>query len=148
MNDGQTRPKPRRAPHDVDPDGLLCALVLAPRTFARNRFFGLFEEPINRRVRRRARHVRGILRQLTATGRDRALITGRLELEDERVLIRYRIESLALDRTTALSGLEAAVLSYAMQRSGVGELSEEDRGRVEDALKRLGPELALDVGTG
>jgi hypothetical protein len=148
MNDGQSRPKPRRAPHDIDPDGLLCALILAPRTFARNRFFGLFEEPINRRVRRRARHVRGILRQLMATGRERALIVGRWELEDERVLLRYRVENLALERTTALSGLEAAVLNYALHRSGIGELGEEDRSKVENALKRLGPDLALDVGTG
>jgi hypothetical protein len=148
MNDGQSRPKPRRAPNDIDPDGLLCALVLAPRTFARNRFFGLFEDPKMRRVRRRARHVRGVLRQLTATGRERALITGRLDLEDERVLLRYRIDSLALDRTTALSGLEFALLNYVMHRSGLAELGEEDRSRVEEALKRLGPDLALDVGTG
>jgi hypothetical protein len=64
------------------------------------------------------------------------------------VLLRYRIESLALDRTTALSALESALLSYAMHRSGVGELGEEERARVEEALKRLGPDLALDVGTG
>lgn len=148
MNDGQTRAKPRRAASDVDPDGLLAALVLAPRTFARNRFFGLFENPVHRRIRRRARHVRGIVRQLTAMGKERALVTGRAELEDERVLLRYRVESLALDRTTALSALESALLSYSMHRSGFGELSEEERARVEEALKRLGPDLALDVGTG
>ncbi len=147
MNDGQSRAKPRRSTKGVDPDALLAALVLAPRTFARNRFFGMFEEPANRRIRRRARHVRGVVRQLTATGKERALITGRAELEDDRVLLRYRIESLALDRTTALSALESALLSYALHRSGFGELSEEERGRVEEALKRLGPDLALDVGT-
>jgi hypothetical protein len=148
MNDGQTRPKPSRPPRDIHPDGLLCALILAPRTFARNRFFGLFEEPVNRRVRRRARHVRGILRQLMATGRERAQITGSLELEDGRLLLRYRIENLALERTTALSALEASVLNYALHRAGLRELNDEDRTRVEDALKRLGPDLALDVGTG
>lgn len=148
MNDGQSRAKPRRATNEVHPDALLAALVLAPRTFARNRFFGLFEEPVNRRIRRRARHVRGIVRQLTVTGKERALVTGRAELEDDRVLLRYRVESLSLDRTTALSALESALLSYAMHRSGVGELAEEERNRVEEALKRLGPDLALDVGTG
>lgn len=146
MNDAP-RP-PRRAPRDVPPDGLLCALVLAPRTFARNRFFGLFEQPTYRRVRRRARHVRGILRQLTATGNERALVTGRWELEDDRVLLRYRVESLAFDRTTALSGLEAAILSYALARAGLGEIGDEERARVEEALRSLGPELSLDVGTG
>jgi hypothetical protein len=29
----------------IDRDALLCALVLAPTTFARNRFFALYTEP-------------------------------------------------------------------------------------------------------
>ena len=78
----------------------------------------------------------------------RALITGRLELEDERLLLRYRIESLSLERTTALSGLEAATMAYALHRAGMGELTDEDRTRVEAALATLGPELVLDVGPG
>jgi hypothetical protein len=147
VNDAQGRRKREHATREVNPEGLLCALILAPRTFPRNRFFGLFEEPKLRRVRRRARHVRGILRQLTAVGKDRALITGRLELEDERLLLRYRIESLSLERTTALSGLEAATMAYALHRAGMGELTDEDRARVETALATLGPELVLDVGT-
>jgi hypothetical protein len=122
----------------VNPEALLCALVLAPNTFARNRFFGMFEEPALRRVRRRAYHVRSILRQLLGTGKDRALITGRLELDDTRVLLRYRLDSLKLERTTALSALEFAVLNYALHRAGQGELEDEARTLVENALHSLG----------
>jgi hypothetical protein len=124
----------------INPEALLCALVLAPNTFARNRFFGLFEEPALRRVRRRAYHVRSILRQLLGTGKERALITGRLELDDSRVLLRYRIDNLKMERTTALSALEFAVLNYALHRAGQGELEDEARTLVENALRSLGAE--------
>jgi hypothetical protein len=123
---------------DISPDALLCALVLAPNTFARNRFFGMFEDPALRRVRRRAYHVRGILRQLIGTGKERALVTGRLELDDTRVLLRYRVESVKLERTTALSALEFALLNYAMHRAGHGEVEQEERALVENALRSLG----------
>lgn len=122
----------------VNPDALLCALVLAPNTFARNRFFGLYEDPAMRRVRRRAYHVRGVLRQLLGQGNERALLIGRAELDDNRVLIRYRLDNVKLERTTALSTLEAAVLNYALHRAGQGELEDEDRARVESALESLG----------
>jgi hypothetical protein len=124
-------------PHGVSPDGLLCALVLAPDTFARNRFFGLYEDPVMRRTRRRAYHVRAILRQLLGQGKDKALLIGRWELDDDRVLLRYRLEHLKLERTTALSVLESAVLSFALHRAGQGELDQEDRARVERALESL-----------
>jgi hypothetical protein len=122
----------------VNPDGLLCALVLAPDTFARNRFFGLYEDPVLRRTRRRAYHVRGILRQLLGQGKEKALLIGRFDLDDERVLLRYRVENVKLVRTTALSALESAVLSFALNRAGQGDLDPEDRARVERALESLG----------
>jgi hypothetical protein len=136
--------KRKPAARGVNPDGLLCALVLAPNTFARNRFFGLFENPALRRVRRRAYHVRSVLRQLLGQGKERALLIGRAELDDSRVLLRYRIENLKMERSTALSALEAAVLSFALHRAGQGELEEEDRERVERALQSLGAEAPLD----
>jgi len=126
--------------HLVSPEGLLCALVLAPDTFARNRFFGLYEDPVMRRARRRAYHVRGILRQLLGQGKDKALLLGRFELDDDRVLLRYRLDNVKLVRTTALSALESAVLSFALHRAGQGELEQEDRARVERALEGLGNE--------
>jgi len=124
----------------------LCALVLAPNTFARNRFFGLYEDPVLRRVRRRAYHVRGILRQLLGQGNEKAIVIGRLEFDDERVLLRYRIEHLKMERTTALSTLESAVLSFALHRAGQGELEQEDRARVERALEGLGGGHSLGGG--
>jgi len=135
--------------YHVSPEALLCALVLAPNTFARNRFFGLYEDPVLRRVRRRAYHVRSILRQLLAQGSERALLIGRLELDDARVLLRYRIDNLKLERTTALSALESSVLSYAMHRAGHGELEDTDRARVEEALRTLGePALTSSADDG
>lgn len=128
--------------HGVSPEGLLCALVLAPDTFARNRFFGLYEDPVMRRTRRRAYHVRAILRQLLGRGKEKALLIGRWELDDDRVLLRYRLENLKLERTTALSVLESAVLSFALHRAGQGELDPEDRARVERALEGLSAESA------
>ena len=50
------------APGDVDRGALLCALVLAPTTFARNRFYSLFTEPSARRTRSRAAQLRTIVR--------------------------------------------------------------------------------------
>ena len=135
-----------RARDHISPDALLCALVLAPNTFARNRFFGLFEDPAMRRVRRRAYHVRGILRQLIGTGKDRALVTGRLELDDTRVLLRYRLENVKMERTTALSALEFALLNYALNRAGHGEVEQEERALVENALRNLGGEALSDLG--
>lgn len=136
----------RKGNRSVNPEALLCALVLAPNTFARNRFFGMFEDPALRRVRRRAYHVRSILRQLLGHGTERALITGRLELDDSRVLLRYRLENLKLERTTALSALEFAVLNYALHRAGQGELEDEDRTLVEAALHSLGGDAPAALG--
>jgi hypothetical protein len=121
----------------VDRAALLCALVLAPGTYARNRFFKLFEEPDALRVRRRAARIRGMIRQLVGAGRTRAEIVGEQILEDGQVLIRYRVGAMAFQRTVALSAMEAAVLRYALHRAGKGELSAEDRALVESALERL-----------
>jgi hypothetical protein len=121
-------------PVDVDTDALLCALVLAPRAFSRNRFFELFEQPEKRRVRRRASRVRGILRQLVAG----AEITGEVELDDGRRLLRYRVPSLGLSRTAALSALEFAALRFALARSKKREPEADVRALVEGALHRLG----------
>ena len=124
---------------DVDADALLCALVLAPRSFSRNRFFELFEVPEKRRVRRRATRVRGILRQLVAG----AEITGEVELDDGRRLLRYRMPELGLSRTAALSKLEFAALRFALDRSNKREPDAETRALVEGALHRLGEPLGV-----
>jgi hypothetical protein len=134
-----------RAP---DHDALLCALVLAPDTFARNRFFELFEQPDVRRLRRRASRVRGILRQLTSG----AEVTGELELADGRRLLRYRVVELGLSRTAALSPLEAAALRFSLARSRHTPVDPGDRAIVETALARLaertGQSLTLPAEAG
>jgi hypothetical protein len=122
----------------VDLDALLCALVLVPEAFSRNRFFGVFEDPAARRVRRRAARVRGLIRQLSGQRRHRAELIGEQVLDDGQVLVSLRIVDLAFERTTALSEIEASVMRYALHRAGWNPLDPVDRARVESALTRLG----------
>ena len=133
----------RPTPEPVDPDGLLCALVLVPETFARNRFFELFESPATQAVRRRASRVRSIAQQLLGQARPRAELVGEQVLEDGQLLLRYRIEDLDFERACALSQLEGAALRYALYRGGQGRLSDADRDLVQQALRRLGRALPL-----
>jgi hypothetical protein len=128
---------------DVDLDALLAALILAPRTFSRNRFFWLFERPEAAKIRRRAARVRGILRQLAGTPKPAAEIVGERVLSDGQVHLRYRIEDLGFTRTAALSSLEAATLRYALHRSGKSPLSSDERRTVEEALGRLHETLGV-----
>ncbi len=128
---------------DVDLDALLAALILAPRTFARNRFFTLFQNPEAAKIRRRAARIRGILRQLAGTPKPAAEIVGERVMTDGQVLLRYRVEELNYTRTAALSSLEAATLRYALHRSGIASLSHEERVAVESALSRLGETLGV-----
>jgi hypothetical protein len=141
--DGASSPAAPARAVDVDTDALLCALVLAPRAFARNRFFELFERPDKRRVRRRATRVRGILRQLLAG----AEITGEVELDDGRRLLRYRMPSLNWSRSAALSQLEFATLRFAIDRSKKREPDDDVRALVEGALARLGAAPGMPPGT-
>ena len=98
----------------LDPDALLCAGVLAPGAFSRNKFFELHDTPGARRARKKAKRLRGIIRQLLGHGREKAEVIGEQILDDGRVLLRYRVKDLAFQRTTALTPLEAAVLRYAL----------------------------------
>jgi hypothetical protein len=128
---------------DVDLDALLCALILAPNTFSRNKFFQLFEDPNAGKVRRRATRVRGIIRQLVGDGKTRAQVVGERVMADGQVLIRYHVKHLDLYRSTALNELEAAAMRFALSRAGLGRLSAEDRERVEGAFAKLSKTLSL-----
>lgn len=121
----------------VSPKALLCALVLAPASLSRNRFFTLYEDPTLRRVRRRAARVRSLVGMLVGNRGRKSEITGERVLDDGRVLIRYRVPDIDFHGTSALSELEASVLRYALHRAGVGALPDEDRARVEEALLEL-----------
>jgi hypothetical protein len=129
-----------------DPNALLCALILAPGTYSRNRFFDLFEASAAREVRRRARRVRSIVVQLTDPwpprggregGEPRARIVTERVLDDGRVQLHYRVDDLNLSRVATLEPLEAAALRYALHRAGRGEVHPTDRRLVENALQQL-----------
>jgi len=129
-------------------DGLLCALVVAPGVYARNRFFEFFEQPALRRVRRRARIVRGIIRQLVGSSGPRGQIVGEQIQTDGRVLIHYIVPELNFSRTTALSSLEAILVRYASARALHQAPNPEDRERIEQALGGLSaglPRPSLDA---
>jgi hypothetical protein len=129
---------------EPDRDALLCALILAPQAFSRNRHFWLFEDPDRRKVRRRAGRVRGIARQLLGRGAHNAEIVGQQVLEDGQVLLRYKVRELGYGRTAALSQLEAASLRFVLHRARGDELSEDDRELVETSLQRLSAELGIE----
>jgi hypothetical protein len=130
---------------EVDDEALFSALVLVPTAFSRNRFFGLFEDPARKRLRRRAARVRGIIRQLVQPERGHAEIVGERVLDDGRVVLRYTVEEMGYSRTASLSRLEASVLRFALSRAGLSELSDDDRKLVEDCLARLGHGLGLKL---
>ncbi len=129
---------------EPDRDALLCALILAPQAFSRNRHFWLFEDADRRRVRRRAGRVRGIARQLLGKAPLQAEIVGEQVLDDGQVLLRYKVRELGYVRTAALSQLEAATLRFVLHRARGDELSDDDRALVESSLHRLSAELGLE----
>ena len=137
---------PEVEPQNVDLDGLLCALVLVPEAFARNRFFSLYETGDAKKVRQRAGRVRGIARQLLGLERPKAELVGEQVQEDGQLLLRYRIPDLAFERAAALTPLEAASLRYALHLGGEGSISPGDRALVHQALKRLAQDLDLPPG--
>jgi hypothetical protein len=139
-------------PADIDREALLCALVLAPFTFARNRFFALFTEPWARRTRSRAALLRAIVRHFSA-------LPTRIEMRDVTlrdeggVVLRYGVPHLTLERTAMLEPLEIAVIRFALSRRPRAAsdqiyeamtLTDEDRRLVESALAKLGRRLGLD----
>lgn len=126
-------------------DGLLCALVIAPRVYARNRFFELFEQPLLRRTRRRASLLRGIVRQLANPRGPHGEIIGEQVLADGRVLLRYVVPGLNFTRTTALTGLEASIVRYLVARARNLPCNDEDFHRIEQALAGLAGGLPRPV---
>lgn len=141
---------PRPGLTQASPEALLVALVLAPGTFSRNRHFHLFEQAALKRARRRARELRGIVRDLTEPWRAPGAPEGRRsaipvpdQVEEREVEgaihLEYRVLALDFRRRAVLSRLEAAAVHYALAKSGRGVLSEDDRRQVEAALLELDP---------
>jgi hypothetical protein len=133
---------------EVDRDALLCALVLAPVTFSRNRFFSLFSLPWAHRTRSRATQLRTMVRHLAAADRWRAEVRDLRLASDGGVVLRYGVPGLSLERTAMLDPLEIAVIRFALSRrprptpdtgDGAMLVTADDRRRVEAALAKLTP---------
>jgi hypothetical protein len=141
----------------VDPEALLVALVLAPATYSRNRFFPLYLDPSARRARRRAGLVRSVLRHAAHFANGDGALS--IEPDGEGFIVRYVVPSLGLRRTVMLDAIEIALVRNGVARRSGGSLPEmdADRLRIESALQRLGgvtafseppaPEGAQDVRT-
>ena len=127
----------------VDREALIVGMTLVPGLVSRNRSFALFENPDVRRARVRAALLRGIVRQLTGIqGRIESLgvvaATGAREL-------RYSVPGIRMQRRALLTDIEYACVAYLAGRAGVADLraSDDDRARIEAALRRLGEGLRL-----
>ena len=136
---------------NVDRGALLSALVLAPATFARNRFFSLFSESSARKIRARAALLRTVVRQL-AHENPRAELTEVRPDSDGRYLVRYTVRRLSLHRTSLLDRLELALVRFGIsRRTRAGaeplpsalEVTSEDRALVYGAIGKLGEKLVL-----
>lgn len=112
-------------------------MVLVPQTYARNRFFRLFDDPAYAHLRNRAKTVRGLIRELLGSGARKAEVVETHVLED-RVLMRIQVAGLNYERTTALSVLEAALVSFAVHRAKAIPAPTDDELLVRKCLEQLG----------
>lgn len=124
----------------LDREALLAALVLAPATYSRNRFFEMYTDQEVRRVRRRAGQLRSVIHHLA-----RHAITPRRDpqADDGLVRLHYEVPAIGLRRTIALAPLELSLLRYALSRAQEGAAAlaadDPDRRHIESALSRLAP---------
>jgi hypothetical protein len=138
---------------DVDRGGLLCALTLAPTTYARNRFYALFTESSARRTRSRAAHLRTIVRHFTHDN-PRAELAELAELEDGTFRLRYVLRRLKLKRSSVLDRLELSLVRFTIARRmkpgsepmpAALVVSSDDRALVFGAIAKLGEKLVLPL---
>ena len=122
---------------DPDLEALLCALVLVPDAYSRNRFFGLYQRPEVQRLRRRAARLRSLIRDLVAAGA-REGSCSETRAKDGRATFVFELPDLNARRRAMLDALEASVVRYALARATEGDCEGEDRTRVEACLARLG----------
>ncbi len=131
----------------IDHEALLAALVLAPATYSRNRFFDLYDDPAVRRVRRRASQIRSVVRHVTrASGAEPGEVVSLAAADGDRAELTYAVPALGLRRTVLLDPIELSLVRFAVARSGRAiealPADEADRVSVEAALARLAPRLA------
>ncbi len=115
-----------------DLDGLLCALVLVPGTYSRNRNFGMYRDPAARSVLRRARLIRALVRELLRPDQK----TVSFEPQEGGVTLAVEIPALQFRRRALLSPIEHDLVAYLLARSQ-GVRADESARRVEQALARL-----------
>jgi hypothetical protein len=129
----------------VDADALLCALVLAPRTFARNRFFSLFTQSAAKHARARAAELRTIVRHLSGHKGVRALVRDVGPGDDGFIVLRYSVPGIRMERTAVLDALELSLLRFALWRASSGRaqhgaelaVTDDDRAIVQRAVSKL-----------
>ncbi len=121
---------PAPAAGSVDPEGILCALALAPSTYSRNKHPSLYADPAVRRAQRRARLLRGLVRQVLRFG-----ITS-TEVDGEGVVLRIVAPDLAYRREARLTSLEHDLVRYLAARAE-GSRAPEACARIEAVLARL-----------
>jgi hypothetical protein len=120
----------------IDRDALLAALVLAPATYSRNRFFELYRDPTIARVRRRASLVRSVVRHLIASG-DPPLLPALAR--GGRATVSFEVPAIKLRRTVMLDDLEIALVRVVSQKRLGAPLDDADphRIRVDEAVRAL-----------
>jgi hypothetical protein len=134
-------PRSRERTALPDAEGLVAALVLAPATYSRNRFFELYRVHTMRRARGRAAKLRGLLRHvLLQRGFE---LTEVRDHEDGSRTLRYALPLVNARVTVHLTSFEVAVLAVAVARARGESPEPVALARVDSALLRLAP-----LGTG
>jgi hypothetical protein len=134
---------------EVDAEALLCALVLAPRTFARNRFFSLYTQSPAKHARSRAAELRAVVRHLAGHRGIRAKVRDVRPADGGFVVLRYGVPGIRLERTAILDALEVSLLRFALSRAVANgaprelAVTDEDRANVQRALSKLDDQLGL-----
>lgn len=125
-------------------DALMVALILAPDTFSRNKFFRFYEDRSMWVARRRAQLVRSLMKELTepepgpgqVPARSPAVIEKDTTLAGE-LHLQLSVADMGYRRHVRLSRIEAAALRYGLHRAGRMPLNEPDRVVVEAVLRQL-----------
>ena len=126
---------------NVDCEALLCALVLAPSTYSRNRFFQLYQDAEVRSVRRRASIVRSLVRQFVKNAVEPVVS----QADGGAFEVVLSAPEINFERRTLLDPLELSLFRYLFART-LGRPSDAERARIETALARLAGPLPLATG--
>jgi hypothetical protein len=126
----------------LDVEALQVALVLAPATYPRNRFWWLFRDPELRKARWRAAQLRGLVRALTGAG---VVIESQTELPGGGRVLSYRQEAINLRGQATLLRHEAAVIDVAVARILGKPVPEGAMEAVQQLLARLAPAARAEL---